>query len=253
MRCLFSHAMLASILGVAFMSEIAAPRTARATAVPTVIFSENFNAGLPGGGFLTGGSGTVTGVAGTAQLANSGGNLTYYTSTTFSGEQFTFLGDVEQLNGALGGTANGILVGNRAYVFFGGFPGGAFNILGINPATAAVTGTVLGDTNMGYTPLQGDRQHFEIEVVPVLSTFNITIEITNLDGPGSFTHNYIDGGFVPGSVGFFNWSQPHTTQFDNLQVIALVEVPEPSTLALLGIGGIGLAIRMRRRGGGKIA
>jgi hypothetical protein len=238
--------MLVSIVATALCTAWCAPRRADATPVPTVIFSEDFNSGLPGAGFNTGGSGTVTGVAGTAQLSNSSGNLSYYTSTTFGGELFTVLGDVNQLDGSTGNTANGLLIGNRAFVFFGNFGGGAFNIIHVNPATGAVTGATLGDTNMTYTPLQGDRQHFQIDVDPFLNTFDI--EITNLDGPGSFSHFQVDGGFVAGGVGFFNWSQNHTTQFDNLQVIVLVEfIPEPSTFALLGLGGIGLILKARRR------
>jgi hypothetical protein len=138
-----------------------------------------------------------------------------------------------------------MIVGNRAYVYFGNFGGGAFNILSVTPATAAINGTVLGDTNMGYNPLQNVVQHFEIKVVPVLSTYDITVKISN--GVSTFTHNYLDGTFAPGPVGFFNWSGAHSTQFDNLEVLALVEVPEPSTLALIALGGVGLAIRRRKR------
>lgn len=219
--------------------------------VPTVIFSENFDGGLPGSGFVTGGVGVVTGTGGAARLSNGGNNFDYYTSASFGGELFTVEADVNQINGNAGGTANGLLIGNRAFVFFGDHPGGAFNILQVDPASATVTGTTLGNTNMGYTPAQGTTQHFEIDVDPFLNLFNITV--TNTGGPGTFNWTQLDPGFVAGGVGFFNWSDPHVADYDNLEVIALREppeaaaVPEPATWMLLLSGLPALMRALGRR------
>ena len=232
---------------------------AQATLVPTVIFEETFD--TPSGdaavdypAFVKAGGGTATVSTGRLVLTNLGSSprdLAFFTSETFSGELFTVKGRVNQIDGGPGSTANGLVIGNRAFTFFGDFAGaaqGAFNILSIDTTTGQVTGTLVGDTNMGYVPAKGVFHSYVIEVDPTAGNFEISIFDGNGSSASPFVFSHLgDAGFIPGGVGFFNWASSHTTRFDDLQVIALREfIPEPSTGLLLAIGAAGL-VRVRRR------
>lgn len=234
---------LAGLLAVASSTE--------AALIPTVIYQQDFNAGLPAAQMTAYGNVSVTSVSNTAQLS-SNGQLAYLTNDTFAGETYTVEADVNQLNGAAGGTVSGIVVGNRAFTIFPGFPGGAFNVYSFNPLTGTLGGVILGDTNMGFTPAQNSIHHYRIDVNPLSGNVDVRIyENGNLLSTPFLYQQVGDMAFVPSRIGFFNFSGPHDTQYDNLTVTALraEPAPEPSSVMLLGLGLIGLSMRRKVRRG----
>jgi hypothetical protein len=95
--------------------------------------------------------------------------------------------------------------------------------------------------------LQGSDVHLRVEVIGnVYSAY--------LNGSATPFTTLTSSTFTSGRVGLYDFSPvsgvstPRGQTFDNFQVTDLTAVPEPSSLALLGIGAITLAgWRSRRR------
>jgi len=68
--------------------------------------------------------------------------------------------------------------------------------------------------------------------------------VHNLDGSQVFFANNTDNNGV--KVGLFDDLQVYDHALSNTEVQALAAVPEPSSAALLGLGGIALILRRRK-------
>jgi hypothetical protein len=239
------------VLSLVMAGLLAITGRSQAALIPTVIYQQDFNAGLPVGQMTAYGNVSVTSASNAAQLS-SNGQLAYLTNDNFVGETYTVEADVNQLNGAAGGTVSGIVVGNRAFTIFPGFPGGAFNVYNFNPLTGTLAGLILGDTNMGFTPAQGSYHHYKVDVDPFTGNVDVRIyQNGNLLSTPFLYQQVGDMSFAPSRIGFFNFSSPHDTLYDNLTVTALrpEPAPEPSSFLLLGFGLVGLSLRRKTRRG----
>jgi len=176
-----------------------------------------------------------------------------------------------------GGTGVGLIFGNYLVILHPGFPKdtdgapGAFRLETFTLDGNSISRQALTQNqDIGFIPLLDDIHHVEAVVAKQNGGLSIDVTVTGF-GPATFPgckrldcpdllapdfHTYNFSYFDPisrlgdGQIGVFisRLNPPGTSDgyFDNLHVESSV-VPEPSSIVLLGIGVLGIAVLVRRR------
>ena len=127
-----------------------------------------------------------------------------------------------------GGT--GLRLGNNVLGFHPGYPGGALRVEGPGG---------FGGTDMGWTSALGVLNHAEIHSFP---SGLFTIKITDGTNPANvFTTSFTNPASYGGAVSLLAFAGG-SAMYDNLSI---AQVPEPSSLVLLGVGVLGFSLRRR--------
>jgi len=128
------------------------------------------------------------------------------------------------------------------FEIFPGFPGGALRFVNVS---GGGVNNVSGNINMGFTPLTNGFNTMQVYVDSTHTNFTVTVT-DNINTP--FTQTFHSLANLSGTgIGLFNNASIITGDqgiFDNFNV-----VPEPSSVALLGLGGV--LVLLRRRHGGR--
>ncbi len=148
------------------------------------------------------------------------------------------------LEGALsaGNQLIGLVAGNRVLGFYPGYAvdSGNHAMHTYDPSTGIVGAGIAGGGPGTGGAITGDS-HLEISWNPLLLTW--TYEFTKISGGGaSHTTTYLDPTFMMGEIGVAsrNYGSSVFANFDNLDY-----VPEPSTMLLVGLGGLVMLLRRR--------
>lgn len=192
-------------------------------------FIANYN------GFAVNGPDNVSVSGGVLTITKSTAGVTS-TSVTRSGINGDAIYSVDLLgnSGAIGGYNIGITIGANSIVFHPGFGGAALRVEGDGGFT---------NTNVGFTPAVGTAHRLEIRQTASTGQYDITLR----DGGNNanvFNTSFTNLASVGQDVGLrLSSGGVASASFDNFQVTA---VPEPSSTALLGLGGLSLLLRRRR-------
>lgn len=210
-----------------------------ATCHAGIVFSDNFNAGASAAwGNERGNWRAVDGVYDATNPSNN--PLTYSSVTTLPGlTDFAVDVDVNDLDdGGVwlrsnfnGGSINGVLLVT-------GGSGGSNNGFYWHVVQNGSAGAILGSVN--YAGAQGNDFHLRIEVIG--NTYSLFV-----NGAATPLTSITSSTYASGRVGLYDFSPTSGVStsrgqtFDNFQVTDLTPVPEPSSLALLSMGALGLA------------
>jgi len=168
----------------------------------------------------------------------------------------TYSADMGKPAGASGAASNtGLVFGDYVALFHPGFTGGAFRLEKIDGAIDPREPVLINNQDMGFTPVFDYFHRVEATVAMQGDFLAIDILISGL-GTDSLMHDYTisfldtapslgDGSIGVGLRGGAPPSMADDAFFDNLQVIS--PIPEPGTLVLFGLGGLGVVLARRRR------
>ena len=180
---------------------------------------------------LNGGGADI--VNGVLEMTSTGNTEQLWTIGSFSGD--LLISAECGLRTSIPGDSNvGLRIGENSILFHPGHSGGALRVDGAGG---------FGNTNVGFTPAT-DTLHL-LEVFS-RSDGLFEISLTNRDVPTQvFTTSFYNPASVGGDISLRRSGQPTGVGLFDNAVVQLV--PEPATLSLLALGGLGLALRRRRQ------
>jgi len=209
-----------------------------------IIFLAMSVAGLTASSF---GQGTIfiNNLNNTGVFGGNGGttaNPTYSSSVTQNGLIFTL--DVASQAGTLGGPAGSDLIGaDFSWALLGGSSASSLT------AIASFTGSQISGDNANWGQLQGPGQAASIAGTTAGATVYLELEVWEGSAYSSYAAALAAGDYSGTSGVFTNPSGGGPNQPFALTGMPdiLVSVPEPTTMALAGLGGLSLLFLRRKK------